>query len=378
MNRTLNLPRLKDALIRGGLNQSALAAKLGVSREAISKWFRGESFPQADKLLRLGMIVGLHFDDLVNIPSPQALPIATYRKKGNRKTKDEHLENARETGELLKKLIKYLPAQELTQPPTLKDPSNEYGYIQRVANDIRREMNLEGKPIIEFKDLIDKFNRLHALIIPVLWGAQEFHGNALNIYLPDSKILWVFLNLDSNIIDFKFWMAHELGHALAPTLGGEKGEDFADSFAQALLFPESNVAKLRPVLQALSGVGARIEQIRREARSHVISPYTIRLALEAFEKANTLPLTNLGALSPFMGSVENFKKGYTTITHTIFKRPAPNPIEYAVSARDVFKSVFFEALSRFCKVEQGAEHFIHQILGLPLADAKALSGELRK
>jgi hypothetical protein len=46
----------------------------------------------------------------------------------------------------------------------------------------------------------------HAVLVPVLWGAREHHGNALNIYLPDSQTTWVFVNLDSNIVDFKFWM----------------------------------------------------------------------------------------------------------------------------------------------------------------------------
>jgi len=41
-----------------------------------------------------------------------------------------------------------------------------------------------------------------------------------------------------NIHDFKFWMAHELGHCLSPSLTGEDAEDFADGFVGALLFPK--------------------------------------------------------------------------------------------------------------------------------------------
>ncbi|MEJ2744660.1 MAG: helix-turn-helix transcriptional regulator, partial [bacterium] len=368
MDRTLNLTLLRDVLIRNGLNQAALAAKLNISREAVSNWFKGEAFPTPDKLLRLGMIVGLKYNDLVKTTPPKDVPIVTYRRKAGRKTKDAHLDNARETGELLKKLVKHLPVQELTQPPILKSPCNKYAYIQKVAAGLRREMDLESKTVIDFKDLIDKFNKLHAVIVPVLWGARERHGNALNIYLPDSKILWVFLNLDSNAIDFKFWMAHELGHALAPNMNGKEGEDFADAFAQALLFPEPDAANLRTVLQGLPGIGARIEQIRNEARRHIISPYTIRLALEAYEKANNLPATQLGAVTSFMGSVKNFSKDYESVAAAIFGKSAPKPDEYIAVAGDVFKSTFFKALSHFCKEEQGVDNFIIQVLGLPLAD----------
>lgn len=76
MTKSLNLPKLEDALIRAGMNQSDLAARLGISREAVSNWMRGESFPQPDKLIRIGMLVGLTFDDLVvSQESPEVKPV---------------------------------------------------------------------------------------------------------------------------------------------------------------------------------------------------------------------------------------------------------------------------------------------------------------
>ena len=123
MQKTLNVSIIRDSLIKAGLNQSGLAEKLKVSREAVSKWLAGDSFPQPDKLLRMGMILGLAFEQLVTLPPATAVPMVSFRKKANRKTRDEHLDNARETGELLKRLVKYLPRQELTRPPTLKNPT---------------------------------------------------------------------------------------------------------------------------------------------------------------------------------------------------------------------------------------------------------------
>ncbi len=378
VDKSLNLRTLRDALIKAGLNQSDLATELKVSREAVSKWFAGESLPKPDKLLRMGMLLGLSFEELVTLPPATAVPVVSFRKKANRKTTDEHLDNARETGELLKRLVKYLPKQDLTQPPTLKDPTNDYAYVQRVAVAMRKEMKLDRKAVIEFEDLIGKFNELHAVIVPVLWGAKEHHGNALNIHLPDSKTSWVFLNLDSNAVDFKFWMAHELGHSLAPELANDAGEDFADSFAQALLFPEPHAAKLRGELQERTGIGTKVDRIRRVAAEHVISPYTIRRALEGYEQAHNLPRTDLGNIGSFMGAVTNFVKQHPTIAEMVFKNPPPKPAAYIAAARIDFGSPFFEALAEFCSHEEGAEHYIHRVLGVTLADAKALSGELRK
>ncbi len=377
VSKSLNVSVLDDALIKAGLNQSRLAEKLNVSREAVSKWMKGEAFPAPDKLLRIGMLLGLAFEQLVTLPPPVAVPIVSFRKKPHRKTKDVHLDNARETGELLKRLVPYLPNQELTHPPTLKDPTSQYAYVQAVATQLRKDMKLEGKEAIDFSDLIAKFRELHAVIIPALWGGQQNHGNALNIHLPDSHMTWVFVNLDSNAVDFKFWMAHELGHSLAPDLSGDPGEDFADQFAQALLFPESHAAKLRAELNTIGSVAARVARIQKEAQKHVISPWTMRRALEDYEKAHGLEKTDLGEPGKFMASLVKFTRTYPTISEHLFKKSPPKPAQYAEVARSVFQSPFFEALSNFCKHEEGAEHFSHRVLGVSLAAAKALAGELR-
>jgi len=51
MIKSLNLPAFADTLLRVGLSPAKLAERLGVSREAVSKWLHGESIPQPDKLL---------------------------------------------------------------------------------------------------------------------------------------------------------------------------------------------------------------------------------------------------------------------------------------------------------------------------------------
>jgi transcriptional regulator with XRE-family HTH domain len=378
VQQTLNISLMRDSLIKAGLNQSGLAERLKVSREAVSKWLAGEAFPSPDKLLRLGVLLGLAFEQLVVRPPAAAVPVVLFRKKANRKTRAEHLDNARETGELLKRLVKHLPKQELTRPPTLKTPSANYDYVQKVATQVRAEMGLEHKAVIDFSDLIGKFNQLQAVIVPALWGEQQHHGNALNIFLPDSQTTWVFLNLDSSIVDFKFWMAHELGHSLAPELADEVGEDFADGFAQALLFPEPHAARMRAELQGVRTIPSRIARILAEAKKHVISPYTIGKAVEQYETARGLPKTEFGQKSGFMGAVTNFVKGRKTVAQILLKQSPPEPKVYAAVGRKAFGSPFFEALSDFCKQGQGAEHYVHCVLGVSLADAKALSRELAK
>jgi hypothetical protein len=135
---------------------------------------------------------------------------------------------------------------------------------------------------------------------------------------------------------------------------------------------------LRPELQKLPDIASRVNAIRDAAAKHIISPYTIRKAIKAYEAAKGLDTLDLGPEGSFMGAVKNFSKRYPTVTQALFGKDEPKPTEYAAVGRKEFKSPFFEALAAFRKAEEGSEHFIHQVLGLPLADAKALSGEFRK
>lgn len=50
---------------RCGLSQDALAERLGVSRQSVSKWETAQSTPDLDKLIRLADLFGVSLDELV-------------------------------------------------------------------------------------------------------------------------------------------------------------------------------------------------------------------------------------------------------------------------------------------------------------------------
>lgn len=58
--------RLQELRKNHGYSQEALSEKLGVSRQAISKWERGESSPDTDNLIALAKIYGITLDDILN------------------------------------------------------------------------------------------------------------------------------------------------------------------------------------------------------------------------------------------------------------------------------------------------------------------------
>lgn len=54
-----------------GFSQEELAEKLGVSRQAVSKWERAESSPDTDNLIALARLYRVSLDELLGLASPQ-------------------------------------------------------------------------------------------------------------------------------------------------------------------------------------------------------------------------------------------------------------------------------------------------------------------
>ncbi len=210
-NKKLNIENISIQLEKLGLSQSSLAKELDTPRQNISNWMQKKKFPRPGALLKLAKKLQLSFDDLVIKTDISREPVVAFRKKGSHKISDEYIEEAKDKGFLLEQLIPFLPFDELSTPPTLINPTLDYKYIQTAASQVRKAIGKTDEFKIEFNDLIDFINQHHAVIIPVFWGNKNNHENALHIYLSQSMTTWIYLNLDSKIHDFKFWMAHELG-----------------------------------------------------------------------------------------------------------------------------------------------------------------------
>ena len=57
--------KLVELRKKNGYSQEELAAKLGLSRQAISKWERAEASPDTDNLICLAKLYGVSLDELL-------------------------------------------------------------------------------------------------------------------------------------------------------------------------------------------------------------------------------------------------------------------------------------------------------------------------
>ena len=374
MQKQLNLAQLDQAMTARGLSQAGLARELKVSRESVRKWLVGENFPRPDKLLKLAKCLDLTFQQIVVRHDP-AEPVVAFRKTRASKTRDHHIENAQTMGRMLRHLVPFLPFDVLAMPPVLKQPRLDYEFLSKAAALIRQEIRVQPLESLNFQHLVRHFGRLQAVLIPVRWGNKQMHENATHIYLPDSQTTWIYLNLDVNIHDFKFWMAHELGHCLAPDLRGDDAEDFADAFAGMLLFPHELALEGLNRLKCCASRQARLGQLIAIAEEHLISPFTVYKQINACaEYSGEQPFSLEPDIFKWM---TRFNQGYLNVSETIFDGDQPpEPAQYVETASQLFDTPFFEILSQFLKQTGKGMGFVQTILDIPLLDARGLHDTL--
>ncbi|MGV0033550.1 MAG: helix-turn-helix domain-containing protein [Candidatus Azotimanducaceae bacterium WSBS_2022_MAG_OTU7] len=379
MQKRLNVEKATKSMEKAGLTQTAVAKALDVSKEAVSQWLNTKSFPRPNKLLQLGKLLNLSFDDLVIVEEPFA-PKVAFRKMKGTKTKDHHIEKAQEIGRFLRHLVPYLPFNMLKMPPVLKTPSCDYEYLRKITEMVRADINVGSTVGIDFSHLIRRFVELQAVVVPVLWGSKQRHENAIHIYLPDSQSTWVYLNLDTNIHDFKFWMAHELGHCLSPSLEGEEAEDFADAFAASLLYPHEVAENGYGILKDQRSSAEKIAYVVKMADQWKISPYTVIGQVNKYAESEGKPEIELS--KSFHGTVTNFNKGYKNISEALFgdseldEHGKPSAREFITKSEEAFETPFFDLLRQYLMEHAKGPGFIQTVLDMPLLDSRSIHAEL--
>lgn len=103
--------RLQQLRKANGYSQDVLAEKLGISRQAVSKWERAESSPSVDNLLDLAKLYGITVDEMLNTDGDKVVIKTQNNTKKDIKGKLKSLiSKANDFGiypELARKLVKF-------------------------------------------------------------------------------------------------------------------------------------------------------------------------------------------------------------------------------------------------------------------------------
>jgi transcriptional regulator with XRE-family HTH domain len=377
--KALHFHRVQSRLDELGWNQTRLAESLGLTRAAVSKWFTGKAFPRPAELLNLGKILGLGFKDLVVSGQMTPEPLVAFRKRAGTVTTAEHSDRAKEMGRLLEKLVPFLDHDPFTSPVRLKKPALDYDYLQGLVTKIRLDLGFDPANPIDFGDLIGKFAEMQAVLVPVMWGKRNRHENALHIFLPGSQTTWIFLNLDSELHDFKFWMAHELGHVLSVSLlethAIDAAEDFADGFAGTLLFPRAAAEKWIAAYHRARSPKGRVGVLLDAAKEYVISPFSVYKELEKLAGATSLAFEALDQRL-LHAEISSFNAAFNTISEILFDGHKPSADHYMRKSMETFSTPVFKALGECNQRERLSESAISRMFDIPLVDAREIKSAL--
>ena len=126
-----NANRLAELRRAHGLSQEELAEKLGVSRQAVSKWERAESSPDTDNLIALAQLYGVTLDVLLGLQLPPAIPVKPLPGEAEYEAPaEEEEETAAESSAE--------PAAEPLEDVIAGDPLPEGSYYEHAAREAAR------------------------------------------------------------------------------------------------------------------------------------------------------------------------------------------------------------------------------------------------
>lgn len=376
MHRVIHSEAIKAALSVKGWDQRKLAEEVGVSAQAVTNWMKGVDFPRPATLLKLASVLTLSFDKLV-LADPTDQPVVAFRKKGGAKTTDEHVLRARAMGAMLKPLVRYLPARQSLRTQ-ISDTSLAYEHLQATVAAVRSKLGIGQGAVLFYEHLIAQFAANDAVIVPVMWGEKKRHENALHILLPAEKVTFIYLNLDTHLEDFKFWMAHELAHVYTPELAGkDEGEDFADAFAGALLFPKELAHQAYVSASSKRTSSGIISALYTYAQEHLISLYSVFNEVSKYAQATGLTPLKVSEKDVHAVRTSDGIRG-DLVSSTFFKPVPPDPATYIALAQGVFHSSFFVALQAMLRDRGTGPGYVQQVLSIALPDAQAIYDELTR
>ena len=246
----LNLKIYQEALERSDLNQNALAVKLGVTPQNLSRWVR-EGYP-ADKVnefARALNIKGDNFRALINAPIYRPF----FRKKYKSDPSDESQNRAVD-------LAKFWFQREMfcDHKIAFPDLSNEKSAVT-VAQTIRGFFGLNGA--LSFTAIRIALMNFGIVIVPIsfsYFGLKKSESGsrkgecAVTVFDNVSKYV-ILLDTDANHSLLVFNLCHEISHIFrSDAVQGENEETFCNAVASEMMYPEAVIQDVLSKAEGLS------------------------------------------------------------------------------------------------------------------------------
>jgi Zn-dependent peptidase ImmA (M78 family)/DNA-binding XRE family transcriptional regulator len=248
--------KIKNARALKGFSQQELADMIGVSKQMISKYEKGESIPTSSNLLKLGKSLKVKIDYFFKT-SKIELGILNFRKKSSFSIKKQeslkqliklNLENYLEIEDLLQIDYSFKNSIENEKVSSVKD-------IERIVLSLRSVWQIGLDPIHNIIQLLED-NEIK--VIELFDVEDNFDGLATFV---NDKFPVIVVNGNFPVERKRFTLLHELGHLLLNLINCDlkEEENYCNKFASEFLFPKKLVIKEFGVKRDLISLNELIE-----------------------------------------------------------------------------------------------------------------------
>ncbi|ARV07074.1 DNA-binding protein [Polaribacter sp. SA4-10] len=232
--------RIKNARILKCLSQQNIADELGITKQMVSKYEKGEAVPTSSRFLKLSKLFGLKMDYFFSSFQIELGEI-NFRKKSTFSIRKQN--SLKE--EIKIRLENYIWIEEtLSIDYSFKNiieniKINSLDDIQKTVLKLRNDWNIGIDPI---HNIIQLLEDKEIKVIELYNVDEKFDGLATYV---NNKYPVIVVNGDFPVERKRFTLLHELGHLLLnlPDCETKEEEVFCNKFASEFLFPADIVIK---------------------------------------------------------------------------------------------------------------------------------------
>lgn len=300
---------IKAAAKAQKVSLSGLATQLGVSRQTVNDWIKGQ-IPKGHHLLSLCRVLRQDPDYFFVDNARQVIVTPAHRKRRNAKLKPAMQDESFELAEAYELLFRQAAKPDLLL--VTREETRNDGSARRIAGQMR---DLAGAAPGQPVDYIQTFRLLDRLGINVIFRDFPDAIKSYAFYTAIHGHRVVFVNRATPIVDLIFPLLHEAIHAVRDEVSppgrdyDQAEEDFCDLIAGYIQFPAEYVNRVYHAVNALVP-GAQVNKLKEFCRQSSHSLFGIVKQIKHSRPDFTLDIG---------GADANLRKEFPTIGKTLFE-----------------------------------------------------------
>ena len=229
---------IKESATAQGLSLIQLAARIGVSRQAVNDWIKGQ-VPKGLYLITLCDILNLDPDNLFIKDIDNSIQIPVYKTKRKQKMNSEQQKNMRQLAEKYKNLFKNNSIACIQKTVAVSELNRKNAIT--IASQIRKLADVQEGVPIDYKHVFSLLNKLDIYIIFSDFPVTKLYAFFTRIH--GHRV--VFINNKTNVLDLIFPLLHETVHSILrdnkKLIIDDQEEDFCDMVASYAQFPDNYI-----------------------------------------------------------------------------------------------------------------------------------------